>query len=66
MVAPTETIEIDYLHRTMTVSEAVVIATLPEGGTLRYNVGLTRDVLGWKINNIELVFASQPKDPKDN
>jgi tetratricopeptide (TPR) repeat protein len=59
MIAVTDSISIDYLSRRMTDSEAVISAHLPEGGTLRYDVTLARDMLGWKVNGIELVFASQ-------
>jgi len=59
MVARTDSINFDYVGRAMTESEAVVTARLPEGGSVRYNIQLTRDMLGWKISGIEMAFASQ-------
>ena len=59
MVATTDSISIDYLSRSMSESEAVVSARLPEGGVLRYDIMMTRDMLGWKINGLELAFTSQ-------
>jgi tetratricopeptide (TPR) repeat protein len=57
MVAPTKTIEIVYLERAMTTSEVVVAARLQNGGTLNYDISLTRSGLGWKIDNLSLYFG---------
>jgi len=59
MIAKTEEIEIVYLDATMSRSEAVVIAHLKEGGTLRYEIQLDRSFLGWMIQDITLVFSSR-------
>jgi Tfp pilus assembly protein PilF len=58
MVAPTSEVHFDYLSTTMSDAQTVVTATLPEGGTLNYDISLKRDMLGWKITNLNLVFAS--------
>ena len=47
------------LDRSVDTSEALVKATLPEGGSVYYRLSLVRDGIGWKINGIELLFASQ-------
>jgi hypothetical protein len=43
----------------MTESQAVVDVKLVEGGTVHYRIELARNMLGWKISGIELIFASQ-------
>jgi tetratricopeptide (TPR) repeat protein len=43
----------------MASTRAVVTVHLPAGGTMHYEVLLTRDLIGWKINNINMIFASQ-------
>jgi tetratricopeptide (TPR) repeat protein len=43
----------------MSSARAVVTVHLPEGGTMHYEVLLTRDLIGWKINNVDIIFASQ-------
>lgn len=63
-VAKTSDITIDYLSQSMLTSEAIVTATLPEGGTIRYEVSLSRDfaniqgVFAWKISDIDFAFKS--------
>ncbi|MCL2135954.1 MAG: tetratricopeptide repeat protein [Coriobacteriia bacterium] len=47
------------MDRSISESEAVVDVRLPEGGIVHYRVNLVRDGVGWKINGIELIFASQ-------
>ena len=45
-------------------SEALVTATLPDGGTIRYDISLSRDfshipgIIAWKVNGIEFAFPS--------
>lgn len=53
-------ITIDSVSRGMMESTAVVTQTLPEGGTVRYQVDMTRSGLGWKISGINFDFASYP------
>ena len=50
---------IDGINSSMTYSTAYVTATTPEGGSVRYQVTLSRDGLGWKISDVELYFDSQ-------
>jgi tetratricopeptide (TPR) repeat protein len=59
MVAPTSNISYDYFHTNMTKAEAVVSATLSDGGVMHYDITLTRDIIGWRIDSVNLVFASQ-------
>ena len=58
-VARTEQVEIVYLHSDTNLSEATVIAYLPAGGALKYDIKLERQLLGWKVYGITLVFDSQ-------
>jgi Tfp pilus assembly protein PilF len=44
----------------MRESQVIADVRLPEGGILHYRLDLTRDVIGWKIRGIEMVFASLP------
>ena len=63
-VAKTDDITVDYMQPGMTDSEAIVTATLPQGGTIRYDIKLTRDKssiaswIGWKISGIDIAWAS--------
>ena len=59
IVAPTSAVDIVYLERGMSTSEALVAAHLQEGGIVHYRISLERDGIGWKISNIEDVHASQ-------
>jgi tetratricopeptide (TPR) repeat protein len=59
MVAPTNNVSIDYVERSMLETKMRVAAILPEGGTIHYNLTLTRDLLTWKIVSIETAFGSQ-------
>ena len=59
MVAKADHIELTYLDSQMAKSEAVVTAHLKEGGVLKYEVILDRDLISWKIADITLVFDSQ-------
>ena len=51
--------DINGVDRTMSVSKAYVTGTTPEGGKLNYEVSLARDLIGWKVSNVELYFLSQ-------
>ena len=63
-VAKTDNISIDYLEPGMMESEAIVTATLPEGGTVRYDITMVRDFssltrwIGWKVNSVEFAMPS--------
>jgi len=58
MVPKSDKVKITSMQRSMTDSTASVVVTTPQGGDLKYVVTLGRDMLGWKITNVELVFAS--------
>jgi len=60
MMAPTASVDIVYLNRGLTESEAIVAAHLNEGGTMYYQIFMERDGIGWKINSLDLYFASRP------
>lgn len=47
------------INRSISESQAYVDVQTPEGGIVHYRVALARDGIGWKINGIELVFASK-------
>lgn len=50
---------IDGVNKNMSNSDAYVTASTQEGGEVTYKVSLVRDLIGWKISNVELNFASQ-------
>jgi tetratricopeptide (TPR) repeat protein len=53
------TVTINSIDRGMSSSTVSVTTTTDAGGTANYNVTLVRDVIGWKISDIQLAFASQ-------
>jgi tetratricopeptide (TPR) repeat protein len=57
-VARTSDVRILSIDSKAMASQALVDAKLAEGGMLHYRIDLVRDVLGWKISGIEMVFAS--------
>lgn len=52
-------VAIDGLDKSMSDSTVYVTADTPEGGQVRYKVSLVRDMIGWKVVNVELYFPSQ-------
>ncbi|MCL1880194.1 MAG: tetratricopeptide repeat protein [Actinomycetia bacterium] len=46
------------MSASMNETTALVDVQLPEGGIVHYQINLVRDMIGWKINGIDLVFAS--------
>lgn len=50
---------IDGVNRSMSESTVYVSATTEQGGDIDYKVSLVRDMIGWKILNVELFFVSQ-------
>lgn len=52
-------VNIDGVNKSMSSSTAYVTATTPQGGEITYEVALVRDMLGWKVSNVNLYFASQ-------
>ncbi len=51
--------KVEGVNRSMSNSTAFVTATTQGGGSVRYEVSLVRDALGWKISDVELYFTSQ-------
>lgn len=52
-------VTIDGINKSMSASTAYVTAVTPQGGDVTYEVSLVRDMIGWKISNVELYFVSQ-------
>ena len=50
---------IDGMDKSMSASVAYVTAATPEGGQASYQVTLSRDLIGWKVSDVELYFSSQ-------
>ena len=53
------TASIDGMNKTMSATTAYVTGTTPQGGNITYEVSLVRDMLGWKVSNVDLYFASE-------
>ena len=47
------------MNTSMSDSTVYVTAHTPEGGEVQYRISMVRDLIGWKISNIELYFPSQ-------
>lgn len=58
-LAQTDNVTIDGVNRSMNSSTVYASVTNSQGGTVQYAISFTRDMIGWKISNIELSFASQ-------
>lgn len=50
---------IDGTDKSMSDSTVYVTAKTSEGGDVHYKVSLVRDMIGWKVSNVELYFPSQ-------
>jgi len=50
---------IDGMNRAMGTTTAYVTGTTPKGGAILYEVSLVRDMIGWKVSNVDLYFTSQ-------
>lgn len=50
---------IDGINKSMSNSEAYVTAKTPEGGHVQYKISFVRDIIGWKVSDVELYFSSQ-------
>lgn len=50
---------IDGMDKSMSDSTVYVTAKTPEGGDVQYKVSLVRNMIGWKVSNVELYFPSQ-------
>ena len=52
-------VTIDGMDKSMSDSTAYVTADLPEGGQMKYKVSLVRDMIGWKVANVDYYASSQ-------
>ena len=52
-------VSIDGINKSMSDAEVYVTAKTAEGGSLQYKVSLVRDMITWKVTNVELYFPSQ-------
>ena len=50
---------INAVEKSMTDSTAYVTASTEGGGQMQYKVSMVRDMIGWKVSNVELYFPSQ-------
>lgn len=58
-VVPDGEVRIDAVERSLGDSTVYATATTPQGGEISYRITMVRDMLGWKISNVELYFPSQ-------
>ena len=47
------------VDKSMSNSTVYVSASTDKGGEVQYKISMVRDLIGWKISNIELYFPSQ-------
>ena len=47
------------VDKSMSNSTVYVKATTDQGGEVQYKISMVRDLIGWKISNVELYFPSQ-------
>ncbi len=59
IVVPDSDVVIDGIDRSMSDSTVYATATTPEGGKVTYSLTMVRDLLGWKISDVDLYMASQ-------
>ena len=59
MVVRDENATVDGVENNMTTSNVFVTAHTSDGGDIHYKVTMVRDGIGWKINTVDLYFASQ-------
>ncbi|MDO4501648.1 MAG: tetratricopeptide repeat protein [Coriobacteriia bacterium] len=54
-------VTVDGMSKSMNESTVYVTAKTEQGGSVKYKLTMVRDMLGWKIANVELYYASQNK-----
>lgn len=59
LIAPNSKVNITKVTAGASASKVFVTANEGENGAIRYQITLARDLLGWKITNVELYFASR-------
>lgn len=52
-------VTIDGMNKSMSESTVYATATTPEGGSVKYEVSLVRDMIGWKVSSADYYFTSQ-------
>lgn len=52
-------VTVNGIEKSMSSSTAYVSAKTSEGGEVQYKVSMVRDLVGWKVSNVELYFPSQ-------
>ncbi len=52
-------VTIDGVNRSLSESTVFVTAKTPQGGAVDYRLSMVRDMIGWKVSNVELYFPSQ-------
>ncbi len=52
-------VQVDGVNRSMSDSTVYVTANTAEGGDVTYQISMVRDMLGWKVSDVELYFPSQ-------
>jgi tetratricopeptide (TPR) repeat protein len=57
-VAKSSDVTVVSIDAQMAESKVIVDVKLPQGGTSHYRLDLARDLIGWKISGIEMIFAS--------
>ncbi len=53
-----KSVTIDGVNKTMSTSEVYATTTLTEGGKITYKISLIRDMISWKISNVEIYHPS--------
>lgn len=59
LITPNSKVSITKVAAGASASKVFVTANEGENGAIRYQITLARDLLGWKITNVELYFASR-------
>ena len=52
-------VQVNGVDRSLGESTVYATAKTPQGGSIMYRITMVRDMLGWKISNVELYFPSQ-------
>lgn len=59
LLEPVSSPVVDGMDKSMSDSTVYVTAKTAEGGDVQYKVSLVRNLIGWKVSNVELYFPSQ-------
>ena len=58
-VVQDKNVKVDGVDKSMSNSTVYVTAATEDGGEVNYRIEMVRDLLGWKVSNIEMFFPSQ-------